>query len=43
VTLTGTQTATVTIANTDSDENPYDFVIQGTGTPIRLYLPLVLK
>lgn len=41
--LTGTQTATVTLANTDSDENPYNFVIQGTGTPIRLYLPLVLK
>ncbi|MBA7711231.1 hypothetical protein ES703_120186 [subsurface metagenome] len=26
-----TKTATVSIANNDSDENPYDFVIQGTG------------
>ncbi|MBX7210334.1 MAG: cadherin-like beta sandwich domain-containing protein [Verrucomicrobiaceae bacterium] len=28
----GLRTATVTIANNDSDENPYDFTIQGTGT-----------
>ncbi|MFD0991064.1 choice-of-anchor D domain-containing protein [Mariniflexile jejuense] len=28
---TGLRTATVTIANNDSDENPYDFNIQGTG------------
>ncbi len=28
----GTRTATITIANNDSDENPYDFTIQGTGT-----------
>jgi hypothetical protein len=28
----GTRTATVTIANNDSNENPYDFTIQGTGT-----------
>lgn len=27
----GLRTATVTIANNDSDENPYDFNIQGTG------------
>jgi hypothetical protein len=27
----GTKTATVTIANNDSDENPYDFSIQGIG------------
>lgn len=27
----GVRTATVTIVNNDSDENPYDFVIQGTG------------
>jgi len=27
----GLRTATVSIANTDSDENPYDFMIQGTG------------
>ncbi|MDY6951382.1 MAG: choice-of-anchor D domain-containing protein [Thermodesulfobacteriota bacterium] len=28
---TGPRTATVSIANDDSDENPYDFTIQGTG------------
>jgi uncharacterized repeat protein (TIGR01451 family) len=28
----GTRTATVSIANDDADENPYDFAIQGTGT-----------
>ena len=28
----GLRTATVSIANNDSDENPYDFAIQGTGT-----------
>ncbi len=28
----GVRTATVTIANNDSDENPYTFTIQGTGT-----------
>jgi len=27
----GTRTATVTIPNSDSNENPYDFLIQGTG------------
>jgi len=27
----GVRTATISIANDDSDENPYDFVIQGTG------------
>jgi hypothetical protein len=31
---TGLKTATVQISNTDSDENPYDFVIQGTGTSV---------
>ncbi len=31
-TATGARTATVTIANDDTDENPYTFVIQGTGT-----------
>lgn len=30
--VTGTRTATLTIANDDSDENPYNFDIQGTGT-----------
>ena len=28
----GLRTATLSIANNDSDENPYDFSIQGTGT-----------
>jgi VCBS repeat-containing protein len=28
----GISTATMSIANDDSDENPYDFAIQGTGT-----------
>ncbi|HEY0042169.1 MAG TPA: choice-of-anchor D domain-containing protein, partial [Flavisolibacter sp.] len=28
----GTRTAMVSIANNDSDENPYNFLIQGTGT-----------
>lgn len=27
----GTRTATISIANNDADENPYDFSIQGTG------------
>ncbi|HPC02407.1 MAG TPA: choice-of-anchor D domain-containing protein [Syntrophales bacterium] len=31
-TTTGTRSATVSIDNDDSDENPYDFSIQGTGT-----------
>jgi hypothetical protein len=30
--LVGLRTATVSIANTDGDENPYNFAIQGTGT-----------
>jgi hypothetical protein len=29
---TGTRTATLTIANNDANENPYNFSIQGTGT-----------
>jgi len=29
---TGTRVATLTIANNDANENPYDFAIQGTGT-----------
>ena len=28
----GTRSATITIANSDANENPYDFAIQGTGT-----------
>ena len=31
-TAVGTRTATVSIANNDSDENPYTFTIQATGT-----------
>ena len=31
-TVTGTRVVTVIIANDDSDENPYNFAIQGTGT-----------
>jgi large repetitive protein len=31
--VAGTRAATVTIANNDSDENPYDFAIQGTTCP----------
>jgi hypothetical protein len=30
--IVGTKTATITIVNNDTDENPYDFAIQGTGT-----------
>jgi hypothetical protein len=33
-TSTGLKTATVLIYNNDSDENPYDFVIQGTGATV---------
>jgi hypothetical protein len=29
---TGTRSATLSIANNDADENPYDFAIQGAGT-----------
>ena len=31
-TTTGTRSATISIANNDGDENPYNFSIQGTGT-----------
>jgi len=31
---TGAKTATISIANNDSDENPYNLTITGTGTPI---------
>jgi hypothetical protein len=37
-------TDTLSIANTDGDENPYTFVISGTGTANpRWYLPLIFK
>jgi hypothetical protein len=43
----GVRTAAISIANTDDDENPYNFAIRGTGTtePIILnsYLPAVMK
>jgi uncharacterized GH25 family protein len=43
----GLRQAVVSIASDDSDENPYTFTIQGTGTavpePVRLFLPLVLN
>lgn len=32
----GVRSTTLTIANTDSNENPYNFVIQGTGTLVAL-------
>ncbi|TBN00379.1 choice-of-anchor D domain-containing protein [Hyunsoonleella flava] len=32
-TTNGLKNATLTIANNDSDENPYNFAIRGTGTP----------
>lgn len=45
--LTGTRVATLTIANDDSDENPYDFALQGLGTvgvaSTNLYLPIRIK
>ncbi len=43
--VTGTRVATVTIANSDSNENPYDFAIEGIGdNSIRwVYLPLILR
>ena len=41
---TGLREATLSIANDDSDENPFTFAIRGTGTvpPTKVYLPLVL-
>jgi hypothetical protein len=45
--VTSTQVATLTIPNNDSDENPYNFVIQGagasSGSATTLYLPLISK
>jgi hypothetical protein len=38
--VTGLRTATVNIASNDSDENPYDFAIQGTGaTCVQVSVP----
>ena len=41
----GLRSATVSIANDDSDENPYDFAIQGTGvdTEVEVYFAGVLE
>lgn len=39
----GTRVATVTIANSDSDENPYEFAIQGSVSTHLVYLPLVVR
>ena len=43
----GLRSATVNIASDDSNENPYTFAVQGTGSELqsdrRLYLPIVLK
>ena len=36
---TGTKNATLSINNDDSDENPYNFEIQGTGTEIPIDIP----
>jgi len=44
--VTGTRVATLTIANNDANENPYDFAIQGSGTSVStqtVYLPLIFK
>jgi hypothetical protein len=45
--VTGTRAATVTIANNDSNENSYDFAIQGVGAAsggsLTAYLPLIFK
>ncbi len=32
--VTGTRAVTLSLANNDSDENPYDFAIQGTGNDV---------
>ena len=37
----GLRTATLTIANDDSDENPYNFDIQGTGTTVNQEMNIV--
>ncbi len=41
---TGTRTAEVSLTNNDSDENPYNFTIQGTGVDEqKIYFPLIIK
>jgi hypothetical protein len=39
---TGLRTTTVSIANDDADENPYDFANQGTGSTTS-FLPIILN
>jgi hypothetical protein len=44
--VTGTQVATITIANDDPVKNPYDFAIQGQGTASSewpIFLPVILR
>ena len=43
--LSGTRAVTVTIASNDSDVDPYNFTLQGTGSTsvINTYLPLIAK
>lgn len=40
---TGLRTATLTIGSDDSDENPYDFAIQGTGTTANVNVDIDLS
>jgi hypothetical protein len=35
--------ARLSISNDDSDENPYEFAIQGTGAAFKVYVPLALR
>ncbi len=39
----GARIAIVNISNDDSDESPYNFLLQGTGQQQSVYLPLILK
>jgi hypothetical protein len=39
----GQRGARLSIGNDDSDENPYEFAIQGSGEPLRVHLPLVRR
>jgi hypothetical protein len=39
----GLRGARLSIGNDDSDENPYDFSIQGSGEGLEVYLPVVWK
>jgi hypothetical protein len=39
----GLRGARLSISNDDSDENPYEFAIQGTGAALKVYVPLALR